>query len=48
MLQDHFHDSINVVEYIIVPESQNQETLLAQPSVALSIIGTLVGMLSSV
>ena len=35
---NHLHYSVDVLEHIVVPKSQNTETLSAQPSVTLSIM----------
>jgi len=48
MLQDHFHDSVNVVEHIIIPESQNHETLTTKPVIAMAIVIRLLSMLPAV
>lgn len=42
------HHSFNVLHHVVVPESQNDETLSAQPSIALFIVLLLLSMLSAI
>jgi len=42
------NDFIDVLKYIVIPESQDIETLIPQPSISLTIVRSLLTMLSAV
>jgi len=45
---NHFHYSVDVLEHIVVPKSQNSETLSAQPSVTFSIMIHFLSVLAAI
>jgi hypothetical protein len=45
---NHGNDSIDVLKYIVIPKSQDIETLIPQPDISLNIVSYLLTMLSAV
>jgi hypothetical protein len=47
-LDNHVNNSIDVLKYIVIPKSQDIETLIPQPDISLNIVSYLLTMLSAV
>jgi hypothetical protein len=45
---NHVNDSIDVLKYIVIPKSQNIETLIPQPDISVNIVSYLLTMLPAV
>jgi hypothetical protein len=45
---NHVNHSIHVLKYIVIPKSQDIETLIPQPDISLNIVSHLLTMLSAV
>jgi hypothetical protein len=45
---NHVNNSIDVLNYIVIPKSQDIETLIPQPDISLNIVSYLLTMLSAV
>lgn len=45
---NHFNDTINILQYIVIPEPHDIEALIPQPSISLTIVRCLLAMLSAV
>ena len=45
---NHVHDSFNILQHIMIPKSQNSETLISEPSITVSIVIRVFSMLSPI